>query len=227
MSFRAERGISTTLLPRVDSTRPRYNPTVPTATAPKPKQTHRCLSWEEYLSWDDELTHYEIIDGEVQELPTPTLKHQRILALLMDRLRAFVLGKRLGELLTAPFDFVVRRKPLRTRQPDLFFLSKAREAEWKANLNQPRLEIAPDLVIEVLSPSDTYLRWKGKLQDYHRLGVQEVWAVDIASEEIEVLVRDEGGYRTLGWFSGEQVVPTQVLAGLELKPGEVFQAARE
>ncbi|MCS6918553.1 MAG: Uma2 family endonuclease [Fimbriimonadales bacterium] len=200
---------------------------MPTVAAPKPKKTHRRLSWEEYLRWENDLTHYEIIDGEVQELPTPILKHQIVLDELMARLRAFVRGNRLGRLLSAPFDFVVRRKPLRTRQPDLFFLSKAREAEWKPNLNEPRLEVAPDLVIEILSPSDTYRRWKGKLQDYHRLGVQEVWAVDIEAEEIEVLVREADGYRSLGWFSGEQIVATQALMGLELKPSEVFQAAQE
>lgn len=204
-----------------------YKLAMPAATTPKPRQKSRRLSWEEYLRWEEERTRYEIIDGEVQELPTPTLKHQRILALLMDCLRAFVLGKRLGDLLTAPFDFVIRREPLRTRQPDLFFLSREREAEWKPQLNAPRLEVAPDLVVEILSESDTYTRWKDMLRDYHQLGVREVWAVDMEGEEIEVLVREESGYRSLGWFSGEQVVPSQVLAGLELKPGEVFKAAQE
>ncbi|MCS7300554.1 MAG: Uma2 family endonuclease, partial [Fimbriimonadales bacterium] len=184
-------------------------------------------SWEEYLRWEDERTHYEIIDGEVQELPTPILKHQILLDELMARLRTFVRENRLGRLLTAPFDFVIRREPLRTRQPDLFFLSREREAEWKPHLNAHRLEVAPDLVVEILSESDTYSRWKDKLRDYHQLGVREVWAVDIEAEEIEVLVREESGYRSLGWFSGEQVVPSQALAGLELKPGEVFEAARE
>jgi Uma2 family endonuclease len=77
-------------------------------------------------------------------------------------------------------------------------------------------------VIELLSPSDTYQRWKEKLQDYHRLGVREVWAVDVEAGEIEVLIREEAGYRSLGWFSGEQPVPTQVLTGLVLTPAEVF-----
>lgn len=166
--------------------------------------------------------HYEIIDGEVHPLPTPTLKHPLTQARLMERLRAFLATHQLGELLAAPFDFVVRREPLRTRQPELFFLANARAAEWRAHLNESRLEIAPDLVIELLSPSDTYSRWKEKLQDYHRLGVREVWAVDVDAGEIEVLTREERGYRSLGWFSGEQPLPTQVLTGLALTPAEVF-----
>ena len=171
--------------------------------------------------------HYEIIDGEVHPLPTPILKHQLVQAKLMDRIRSYLNLNRLGELLAAPFDFVVRREPLRTRQPDLFFLSSARESEWRDRLSEPRLEIAPDLVIELLLPSDTYQRWKEKLQDYHQLGVREVWAVDVEAGEIEVLVREEGGYRSLGWFSGEQLVPTQVLTGLTLTPAEVFAGVQE
>jgi Uma2 family endonuclease len=191
------------------------------------EQGLRRLDWEAYLRWEDDLTHYEIIDGEVYLLPTPTLKHQLVQAKLMDRIRSYLNLNRLGELLAAPFDFVVRREPLRTRQPDLFFLSSARESEWRDRLSEPRLEIAPDLVIELLSPSDTYQRWKEKLQDYHQLGVREVWAVDVEAGEIEVLVREEGGYRSLGWFSGEQLVPTQVLTGLTLTPAEVFAGVQE
>jgi Uma2 family endonuclease len=195
-------------------------------TAPHEQGTKR-LDWEAYLRWQDDLMHYEIIDGEVHLLPTPILKHQLVQAKLMDRIRSYLNLNRLGELLAAPFDFVVRREPLRTRQPDLFLLSSARESEWRDRLSEPRLEIAPDLVIELLSPSDTYQRWKEKLQDYHQLGVREVWAVDVEAGEIEVLVREEGGYRSLGWFSGEQLVPTQVLTGLTLTPAEVFAGVQE
>jgi Uma2 family endonuclease len=191
------------------------------------EQGLRRLDWEAYLRWEDDLTHYEIIDGEVYLLPTPTLKHQLVQGELMERLRAHLRANRLGVLLAAPFDFVVRREPLRTRQPDLFFLPSARESEWRDRLSEPRLEIAPDLVIELLSPSDTYQRWKEKLQDYHQLGVREVWAVDVEAGEIEALVREEGGYRSLGWFSGEQPVPTQVLTGLTLTPAEVFAGVQE
>ena len=191
------------------------------------EQGLRRLDWEAYLRWEDDLTPYEIIDGEVHLLPTPTLKHQLVQANLMDRIRGYLNLNRLGVLLAAPFDFVMRREPLRTRQPDLFFLSSARESEWRDRLSEPRLEIAPDLVIELLSPLDTYHRWKEKLQDYHQLGVREVWAVDVEAGEIEVLVREEGGYRSLGWFSGEQLVPTQVLTGLTLTPAEVFAGVQE
>ncbi len=141
--------------------------------------------------------------------------------------RPIYAAKRLGELLTAPFDFVVRRAPVRTRQPDLFFLSRDRLHDWAQLQEQPRLEFAPDLVIEILSPSETYTYWSEKLQDYFVLGVPEVWLVDVDKRAIEVQVREAWGYRSLGWFAGEQVVPSRVLAGLELKPAEVFAVLDE
>jgi Uma2 family endonuclease len=196
-------------------------------TTAQPTTGRLVVDWEGYLNLPDDLTHYEIIDGEVIPLASPTLKHQVILKRLLQQIDRFVLPKRLGELLTAPFDFVVRRAPVRTRQPDLFFLSRERLQDWAQLQEQPRLEFAPDLVIEILSPSDTYTYWSEKLQDYYVLGVPEVWLVDVDKRAIEVQVREANGYRSLGWFAGEQMVPSQVLAGLELKPAEVFAVLDE
>ena len=196
-------------------------------TATQPTTERLIVDWEGYLSLPDDLTHYEIIDGEVILLASPTLKHQAVSQELFKRLDIFASVKRLGKLFYAPFDFVVRRAPVRTRQPDLFFLSRDRLHDWAQLQEQPRLEFAPDLVIEILSPSETYTYWSEKLQDYYVLGVPEVWLVDIDKRAIEVQVREAGGYRSLGWFSGEQTVPSQVLAGLELKPAEVFAVLDE
>jgi Uma2 family endonuclease len=196
-------------------------------TATQPTTGRLVVDWEGYLNLPDDLTHYEIIDGEVIPLAGPRLKHQAVSQELFKRLDIFASVKRLGKLFYAPFDFVIRRAPVRTRQPDLFFLSRERLHDWAHLQDQPRLEFAPDLVIEILSPSDTYTYWSEKLQDYFALGVPEVWLVDVDKRAIEVQVREAGGYRSLGWFAGEQAVASQVLAGLELKPAEVFAVLDE
>jgi Uma2 family endonuclease len=196
-------------------------------TATQPTTGRLVVDWEGYLNLPDDLTHYEIIDGEVIPLAGPRLKHQAVSQELFKRLDIFASVKRLGKLFYAPFDFVVRRAPVRTRQPDLFFLSRERLHNWAHLQEQSRLEFAPDLVIEILSPSDTYTYWSEKLQDYFTLGVPEVWLVDVDKRAIEVQVREAWGYRSLGWFAGEQAVPSQVLAGLELKPAEVFAVLDE
>ena len=196
-------------------------------TATQPTKGRLVVDWEGYLNLPDDLTHYEIIDGEVIPLASPTIKHQIVSRELFRRLDTQITAKRLGEILYAPLDFVIRRAPVRTRQPDLFFLSRERLHDWAHLQDQPRLEFAPDLVIEILSPSDTYTYWSEKLQDYFVLGVPEVWLVDVDKRAIEVQVREAGGYRSLGWFAGEQAVASQVLAGLELKPAEVFAVLDE
>jgi len=196
-------------------------------TTTQPTTERWIVDWEGYLNLPEDLTHYEIIDGEVIPLASPRLKHQAIVTQLIRQIAPFAATNRLGGLFTAPFDFVIRRAPVRTRQPGLFFLSRERLQDWAHLQEQPRLEFAPDLVIEILSPSDTYTYWSEKLQDYHALGVPEVWLVDIDKRAIEVQVREASDYRSLGWFSGEQVVASQVLAGLELKPAEVFAVLDE
>ncbi len=183
-------------------------------------QAQQRLSWEEYLQLDKE--RYEIIDGEVHEMATPTLKHQNVLSELLMALRSFVKQNRSGIVCPAPYDIVIRRSPLRTRQPDLFFFSAQQLAQNPHLLDEPRTEIAPELVIEVLSPSDSVSVWRDKLHDYHQIGVREVWAVDLQNEEIEVLVWEAWGYRTIGWFKGENPITSQVLPELKLRPRMLF-----
>ena len=185
------------------------------------------MDWEGYLNLPDDLTHYEIIDGEVIPLASPTFRHQIVAQQILLTVVPAARARRLGEMLIAPYDVVVQREPLRTRQPDLMFFSRQRFSDFSSLLRQPRTEQSPDLVIEILSPSETYTYWSEKLQDYFALGVPEVWLVDVDKRAIEVQVREAGGYRSLGRFAGEQAVPSQVLAGLELKPAEVFAVLDE
>lgn len=181
----------------------------------------RGISWEEYLNLP--LTHYEIIDGEVKELPTPLFKHQRIVSELLVRLAGQQASPLQGYLVPAPYDVVIQRVPLRTRQPDLLFISHQRAQQVPDLPNQPRLEIAPDLVVEVLSPSDTASDWMEKLRDYHRIQVAEVWVVDPQSASVEVLRWSEVGWRSLGVFTGEQKIISEVLGEVEITPETLFR----
>ncbi|MCS7273083.1 MAG: Uma2 family endonuclease [Fimbriimonadales bacterium] len=197
------------------------------ATATQAQQIPSVVDWEGYLNLPSELTSYEIIDGELRPLPTPTFKHQLIVRQFVLVVAPQLNAKQLGELITAPYDVVIRRQPLRTRQPDLMFLSRARFGNFAQIADAPRIEQPPDLAVEVLSPSDTFVKWLEKLWDYHALGVPEVWAVDIERRSIEVLVREESGYRWAGSYAGEQLVQSTVLKDIELKPADVFKVLDE
>ncbi len=169
------------------------------------------------------LTHYEIIDGEVNALPTPSFKHQKIVMRLGRHLDSMAESHNSGTVLPAPYDVVIQRAPLRTRQPDLLFLSRERAEQIPDLQEQPRIEVAPELVIEVLSPSDTASEWLEKLRDYHQIGVQEVWVVDPQSASVEVLGWSESGWQSLGVYVGEQPVRSKVLGDTQITPAMLFQ----
>lgn len=182
--------------------------------------TTRRIGWGEYLQLP--LTHYEIIDGKVNALPTPPFKHQKIVSELMIQLGAQVQREAKGYLVPAPYDVVIRRAPLRTRQPDLLFISRERADRIPDLQNQPRIELAPELVIEVLSLSDTVSEWLEKLRDYHQIGAQEVWAVDPQSASVEVLRWSETGWQSIGVFTGDQTIRSEVLGKTAVAPAMLF-----
>jgi Uma2 family endonuclease len=183
-------------------------------------EKRKTIRWEEYLSLP--LTHYEIIDGEVKELPSPSVRHQLTLGTLHQHLFEQVVKTGLGIVLMAPLDILLSRTPLHTRQPDLLFISKERGGTAQEIAALDRLETTPDLVIEILSPSDTVTEWRGKLQDYARLGVRELWAVDPQDSSIEVLMNENGQWLSHGIFTGEMSIGSVVLPDLKLTAQQVF-----
>ena len=106
-----------------------------------------------------ELHHpYEIIDGEMMPSPAPTLAHQIIGANVFSPLSQYVKTKESGVVLFAPVDIILQRDPLGTRQPDVLFIHRDNLPGISLDdLEELQLlEITPDLVIEVLSPSENW-----------------------------------------------------------------------
>ena len=119
--------------------------------------------------------------------PAPTLGHQNILRQLFLMLHQFVSEQQLGEVWFAPVDVIIQKEPLRTRQPDLLFVSNEH-----ASILGDQVDGAPDLVAEILSPSNTRSDLEAKLSDYATLGVSECWLVSPEARSVEVLVLSEG-----------------------------------
>ena len=142
-------------------------------------QTQR-LTYEQYLKSPEIKARYDIVDGVMIMAPRPTLSHQTILRQLVRILDPFVRERQLGEVFFAPVDVLVRREPLRTRQPDLLFVSNER-----AGILGDIVDGAPDLVVEVLSPSNSRADIEDKLADYAGLGVQECWLVSPEARSVE------------------------------------------
>lgn len=180
-------------------------------------QTRR-LTYEEYLKTPEIKARYDIVDGVMTMAPGPTIAHQRILLHLAILMHQFVSGQHLGEVLFAPVDIIVRREPLRTRQPDLLFVSNEH-----VSILGDQVEGAPDLVAEILSPSNTRSDLEAKLADYAALGVLECWLVSPEARSVEVLELTEGSWARLGICGLGEQVQSQVLPELDLGVAQLFE----
>ena len=181
------------------------------------------LSYEEYLATPEINLRYEIIDGEMTMSPAPTFDHQWIIHHILDVLRPFVKKRKLGIVLAAPLDVVIRRAPLRTRQPDILYDSFKRGGKTVAELRRmPVLEIPPDLAVEILSPSDRRNILKGKLEDYIQLGVMECWVVSPKAETIEVLRLTPEGATPVKLFHLGETLRSEVLPEFKMKVADIF-----
>ena len=184
-----------------------------TATTTKP------LTYEEYLDTPEIEGRFDIVDGEMIMAPSPIPEHQIISRKFFLVLHQFIIDHNLGELLYAPLDVVIRRNPLRTRQPDLLLLSN--ESFARIYLDRP-IEEAPELAVEILSPSNTRRRVQDALADYAAIGVRECWLVSIRARTIEVLTLVNGEWRRLALLGVEDKMRSDVLAGLDVEVDRFF-----
>lgn len=154
------------------------------------KPTHQRVSYEEYLRLAPESRIAEWVNGEIITYMPPTLKHQEITWFLFNLLSGFVQLLGLGKVGTAPFEIKLWPGGP-SREPDIFFISK----ENLARLSNRRFEGAPDLVVEVVSPSSVREDKARKFAEYEQAGAQEYWLFDprIRQETADFFRLDETG----------------------------------
>jgi Uma2 family endonuclease len=142
--------------------------------------TSRRLSYGDYLRFPDDGNRHELIDGVHYVTPAPSVRHQRIVARLHGCLWQYLEDHGGGEVLFAPLAVVFSMFDV--VEPDLLYVSDAR----KRILTDQHVQGAPDLVVEVLSPS-TRRRDEGiKRALYERADVTEYWVVDPAAEVVRI-----------------------------------------
>lgn len=171
--------------------------------------------YEDLLDLPDDGPRYEIIEGDLYAMPTPGLDHAiavvNLIAVLLPVVTA--LG---GRVFTAPLDvFFPGADPV---EPDVLVLLRDR-----LHLGSKRgIEGAPDLVVEVVSPSNPERDRVTKCALYARGGVREYWLVSPETATIEALVRDGDGYRTYVHAAGADLVTSTVLPDLSFPAAAVF-----
>ncbi len=178
--------------------------------------SHTRYTYKDYLKTSDDI-RYELIEGELLVMePAPTTSHQRVLIHLAVLLAPLVEEHRLGEILIAPTD--VYLSDTNVLQPDLLFVSAARASI----ITERDVHGAPDLVVEIASPS-TRRRDRGiKMDLYARHGVTEYWLVDPATAIVETLRLKDGQMIPAGRYGREECFTTPLFPGLAVDLSRVL-----
>ncbi|MDR3171110.1 MAG: Uma2 family endonuclease [Treponema sp.] len=174
-------------------------------------------TYADYLERDDG-KRYELIDGTAYMMAAPSIDHQSI-SMKLSRLFGDFLDGKSCRVFAAPTD--VRLFPQKNLgdktvvQPDLLVVCD------KTKLDKRSCNGAPDLVIEILSPSNDAEEMLRKFQKYLQAGVHEYWIIDLDNRVIQVHILDKGRYIS-SVYDGDAVVPVSILPGLSVDLSELW-----
>ena len=179
-------------------------------TGPDPKTK---LTYEDYAKTPDD-ERWELIDGELIPMGPPTVPHQRVDALLgYEFVRLVKQG--LGMVFHS-IDVVL--SPHNTLRPDLIFVS----SERVDIITHANIQGAPDLVVEIRSPSTAGLDEITRRELYERYGVREYWLADPEAQTVTVLPLGENGYDVVGTYAKGDTLTSPTLKGFSFNLDEIF-----
>lgn len=171
---------------------------------PGPAQGH--WTYEAYVAIPDDGHRYEVIGGVLYMPPAPSSGHQFSNQNISGELYLHVQKAGLGRVASAPLDVILPPNNT-TVQPDVVVILNAN----LSIITPGNIQGASDLVVEVSSPGTATYDRSTKLQAYAAAGVREYWLADPVARNVEVLVLEQGHYRSLGVFQGKGQLPSQVL----------------
>jgi Uma2 family endonuclease len=159
---------------------------------------------------------YELYDGEVFVVPAPFLRHQ----IVQHRIAEMIYGyadRHGGVAGQAPLDIVFSEH--NALQPDVVYFSPDRA--HLVDINRV-IRDAPNLCVEVLSPSTAATDRGKKMQTFARYGVREYWIVDPVAESIEIYELDGAAYDLRLTATGDKSISPSVMPGLTFSPVSLF-----
>lgn len=164
----------------------------------QPAATASCLgvrmSAEEFLALGETQSRYELVDGVVCMSPSPGKLHQRLMLQIGAALSTFVEANRLGEVFVE-LDVHLGSGPQGgdlVYRPDIIFLGPE-----KAGEPADYVVGAPDLVVEIVSPSSRRMDHETKKNDYERCGVREYWIIDPVQQSMDFYTLRAGRFAPL------------------------------
>ena len=167
------------------------------------KETEQSFTYADYKNWElKEGERYEVIHGEVYAMSAPTTLHQEILTEILNQFYNYLKGKPC-RVYPAPFDvrpfFEEDESDDTVIQPDISVICN------KEKRGPEGCRGAPDLVVEVLSPSNTAIEMGRKFFVYQKAGVREYWVVNPDHKLVQVHCFSEGPTQTYSYKANDKI----------------------
>ena len=173
------------------------------------------LTYQDYLDTPGD-ERYELLDGELILVASPNMAHQDVVTNLGTRVSVFVREGDLGKLYFAPTDVILSDSEV--VQPDLLFISKERE-----HIRTPaNIKGAPDLIVEILSPSSARRDWGYKRDLYARHEVKEYWIIDPTNRLVHVMLLKDGILDLEATYGQGDTVTSSTLEGFSVDVDDLF-----
>jgi Uma2 family endonuclease len=182
-------------------------------------EEYRRYTYEDYKAWElREGERFELIDGEAYALAAPSDEHQAISMEISRQMANFLLGKPC-KVRPAPYDVRLfydgDDRDDTVVQPDISVICD------EAKRGSEGCRGAPDLVVEILSPSNTGEEWLRKFNLYMEAGVRELWAVSPKYKTVQIFVLENGVYQSRVKEGPDRIV-SSVLEGFSLAVKDLF-----
>lgn len=177
--------------------------------------TDKLITGDELLEMGD-IGPCELIDGRIVYMSPTGGEHARLEIRLGVELDLFVRRKNLGWALVGEVGIYTQRNPDRVRGADAAFISKARLPD---GLGHGFLDVAPELVVEIMSPTDRWQDVRQKIEEYFEAGVIWVWVVEPDNRKVLVYNSPTEARK---YSEGERILGEGVLDGFSLEVAGLF-----
>jgi Uma2 family endonuclease len=168
--------------------------------------------------YQEEQARIELINGEAKTQMPPILLHQEIAGFIHVLLWLYA-AQNGGRTYQAPTEVYLDEENI--FEPDVFYL----KPDTKCIRERKRIVGAPDLVVEVLSPSTAKRDRQEKYRAYQQHGVSEYWIVDPAHSVLEAWRLQDGEFQRLGAYGPEDTLQSPLLGqGVAMQP--IFSSAQ-
>jgi Uma2 family endonuclease len=175
------------------------------------------FTYADYAAWDDD-ERYELIDGVPYLMaPAPSVRHQKIAVKLVTKFSNF-LTRKPCETFVSPIDVRLNAdaEDDTVVHPDVIV-----ECD-KGKIGEQSINGAPDLVVEVLSPSSEHYDSGVKLDRYLDAGVRECWIVNPEARTVRTYLGEGEGGETVKVYRETDIIESSILPGLSIPLAEIF-----